>query len=297
MSVISQMEVTPNRVGILYRFLDSQSSPLSEEALLSFLSPSSLQPKKGEDGDETSSVVAQRVLKESKALGLVESGPEEGTVQVPASFRGLDQAGLRAVLAHWLTDPDEAAFRGQEQVPYALAWFLCQSPASPLAFRENQGKAIEAETGGRPLELTNASRFQQLSYWVQYLGLGWQIPTTNGPELVSDPTGALALELEAVLSGSGAMPVHEAIEAVAKRLPVIETGVAREEVEGWLPATKQRGASALSPSTSLALLRLQSRRAIALEQSPDAQGMMRLLTWPDAQRVSHVAWTKNQVGR
>jgi len=299
MSVISTMEATPNRVGILYRFLDAQSAPLSQDSLLSLLSPPSLQPKKATEDDEKekSSTLAPKTLSECKALGLVESGPEAGTLQVPAALRGLDQAGLRALLEQRLTDPAVAAEYGQEHIPYALAWFLCQSPGYPLAFRENQAALIEAETGGRSLELTNFSRFQQLSYWVQYLGLGWQVPTVStGVELVSDPTTALTFHLEPILAPSGEMPVREAIEALGRRLPVLETGAARKELEAWLPDEKQRDENDLSASTSLALVRLELRGVLSLEERSDAQAM-RLLTWPNTRRVSHLVWKKSPFRR
>lgn len=293
MSVITTMEATPNRVGILYRFLDSQSGPLGQDTLLSLISPPTLQKKGGDDDDkDKASALAPRTLSECKALGLVESGPEAGTLQVPAALRGLDQAGLRAFLEQRLTNPVLAADCGQDQIPYALAWFLCQSPASPLAFRENQARVVVEETGGRSLELTNSSRFQQLSYWVQYLGLGWQVPTVSaGVELVSDPTEALALHLEATLAPAGALPIREAMEALGRRLPVLETGAARQEVEGWLPDEKRRGENDLSASTSLALVRLELRGVLGLEDPSDATAM-RLLTWPNTRRVSRLVWKK-----
>jgi hypothetical protein len=294
MSVISTMEATPNRVGILYRFLNAQSVPLSQDDLVALLSPPSLQPKKGSDDDEKEkgSVLAPKTLAECKALGLVESGPEAGTLQVPVALRGLDQAGLLGLLEKRLTDPVVAADCGQEKVPYALAWFLSQSPANPLAFRDNQAGVIEAEIGGRSLDLSNYSRFQQLSYWIQYLGLGWQVPTESaGVELVSDPTEALERHLEAILAAERELPIREAIEALGHRLPILETGSVRQDVESWMPDDKRRSENDLSASTSLALVRLELRGVLGLEDPSDATAM-RLLTWPSTRRVSHLVWKK-----
>lgn len=293
MSVISVFQATPNRIAIVHRFLRTQTKPLAEKVLLQLLSPPELQKKKADQvdqEDEPSTTLASSVLSECKALGLVvDAGDGEVCLaeDVPED--------ILSFLERRLLDPEEAKQYRQDSVPYAFAWFLCQHPATPLSLKENQKHRVERDTGGKTLDLSNLSRFQQFGYWVQYLGLGWRMSGPGGLRLVPDPTEALMRHLPAVLKdGEGA--IHDVIADLGKRLPVLETGVVRTEVEAWLPKEKRRAPGDLSPSTSLALLRLQRRGVLVIEARSDAP-MMRLLTWPNPTQASHLVWKGNGGGK
>lgn len=292
MSVISVLEATPNRIAIVHRFLRTQNKPMAERMLLQLLSPPELRKNANQVGEEEErpTTLASNVLAECKVLGLV---VDAGDGEVCLA-EGVPE-DIRAFLERRLLDPEEAKQYRQDSVPYAFAWFLCQHPATPLSLKENQKDRVERDTGGKTLDLSNASRFQQFGYWVQYLGLGWRISGPGGDRLVPDPTEALMRHLPAVLKdGEGA--IHEVMEKLGKQLPVLETGAVRTEVEAWLPQEKQRAPGDLSPSTSLALLRLQRRGVLAIEARSDAP-MMRLLTWPNPTQASHLVWKGTEGGK
>lgn len=292
MSVISTVEVMPNRIALVHRFLRMHADPLPEKTLLQLLSPPEIRKKPAavpKPEEEKPGAVAPAVVRECKALGLIaDAGGDQVCLAEDANM------DIRVFLEQRLLHPEEAERCRQANVPYALAWFLCQDPASPLLLRHNQKDRVESDTGGKTLDLTNKDRFRHFGFWVRYLGLGWWLRGSGEERLVPDPTEALLRHLPAVLQG-GEGPIQEVIAALGKRLPVLETGAVRETVESWLPLEKRREPGDLSPATSLALMRLQRRGVLALESRSDAP-MMRLMTWPNPTQVSHLVWKGTERG-
>lgn len=285
MSVISSLPAVPNRVAIVYRFLQGFADGIQEDELKAILSPSALKAQDAED--ERGSTMADYVLREARALHLVET--EGDVVRVPPDLRGMNDAALLGYLERTLLDPVLARDANQEQFPRALAWLLVQDPARPLGFGDNQSQRVVEDCGidSQSYELTNKARFQNLVYWAQYFGYVWRFELGRSTLVVPDPTPALDRHIRAVLRERKEVPVGELVTMLAERSPVLENGSVRREVEELLPSDRRRPGSALSRSTSLALLRLRRRGTITLERRADAP-VLGIASWPDMEPVSHI---------
>ena len=107
--------------------------------------------------------------------------------------------------------------------------------------------------------------------------------------VIPDPTGALARHLPATIASQGPSEISAVMTEVGARLPVLESGVARNEIESLLPPDKRRPEGYLSKSTSLALERLELRGSVKLESVADAH-VMNLDRSGEPRAVSHIAW-------
>jgi hypothetical protein len=115
----------------------------------------------------------------------------------------------------------------------------------------------------------NDVRWNGLRFWGDYLGFFW-VDHRRWP----DPTAAVREELPAVFGGASELPAAEFLRRLSARLPVLDDGRWRVEVEQALdPAAWHRPAqdNLLSTSLSRALWRLaQPGGPIRLESLADA---------------------------
>lgn len=306
MSVISNLPVTPNRVEIIVRHLESCGTRgIARDQLMARLTPQALRRSNAfGEGDEPGAgqtTVAGAVVDETLRLGLAERYDDGGNewirVTAPASAdrpTALPSESLRSRLERVLLDPATAEVTDQRQFPKALAWFLAQDPERPFDFGENMRQRIEEQCGPdvNAFELTNASRAQNFFYWARYLGYAWYVGIQNSPPIiVPDPTAALERHLPRLMGGRHTLALADMIEAWRGLCPVLEGGAVRMAVEELLPASLRRPAGMLSRSTSLALERLDRRGIIHLERQSDAPAVV-LATWPDPLPVSHITYTR-----
>lgn len=287
MSVITSFTAVPNRLSILYRFIDSSEKGIGKDELQSLLVPPALQ-RLGKNNDEEgpSSTLADDVIREAKALGLIKE--TESLFSVPDERRGMDGAALYKYIGAALLDPELSQQTGQPYFAKVLAWFLCQDPAIPIAFSNNLRQEAEQECCPEAgIELRNAAAFQNFIYWAQYLGYAWQMQIGPSRLVVPDPASAFERLLSEILASKIEMPVAKFMVEINKRSQVFEGGEAREFVEGRLPAAKKRKSGTLSKTTSLALCRLERKGKINLDSRSDAPAM-NLAIWPNERPVSHV---------
>lgn len=283
MSVITRVQVTPNRVAILFHFLKGYADGLKADELESLLSPAALAGKADEE-ESGGSTTPSEVMREAKNLGLVQENKDK-VWAVPAQLRGLDDAGLLDYLEQRLVRPDLASQCEQGQVPRALAWLLMQDPAKSLSWTQIPDWAIKEI---HAYEMTNNSPYQQMGYWARYLGYAWRFEAGKGSRfLVPDPTEAMKRHLRAILGKGQRMDIAGLMAQLAVRSPILEGGAVRQELEERLPAQDRRRPNALSASTSLALMRLSSSGVIHFERRADADAML-LSPWAQSQPVSHV---------
>ncbi|MSR09286.1 MAG: hypothetical protein EXR82_07115 [Gammaproteobacteria bacterium] len=288
MSVISDVDVTPNRLSILYQFVQERGEMgIPAQDLRAYLGPNALQRTKNPEGPREP--IAEAIMREAKRLHIIQE--EEGTLRVPKELRGKSSTDLQTFLDGTLLDLERAEATDQRTFPRALAWFLCQDPAHPLSFGTNYNLLVNEDCGEEvsAYGLTNQARFQNFVYWAAYLGFAWRLEVADQANFVMpDPTEALARHLRPILEDKGRLPIAEALALLAQSCPVLEGGAARREVEERLTPAKQRQPDALSKSTSLALERLEHQRLIHLHDADDAP--VHLLTnRRDPRPVSHVS--------
>jgi hypothetical protein len=149
-----------------------------------------------------------------------------------------------------------------------LAWCLAQDIYTlPSTYADIEGLLKKQVIPGRFIIL-NDTRWPGLRAWARYLGFA----TGDDSGLLFDPTVAVRSELVEMLAPGESMPASEFLPRLAERLPVLDTGAYRIEVEQVLRPETWRSAPAdhLSTALSLALRRLQRQGTIALDTMADA---------------------------
>lgn len=156
-----------------------------------------------------------------------------------------------------------------------LAWCLCQDiyllPASwdggindLFVYQVKPGRSI----------IQNDTRWQGLQDWARFLGFA--VDSRAG--IFLDPTAAVRSELEEFIESGELIPADEFVSQLAARLPVLDTGSYRIEVEQALrPETwSAPPIGYLSTSLSFALRRLQKQGVIGLVTLADAGSRLTL---------------------
>jgi hypothetical protein len=149
-----------------------------------------------------------------------------------------------------------------------LAWALAQD-IYELTFDTGGDAAVALTntqaTAGKHI-LLNPTRWSGLSFWARFTGFA------SGDGHGIDPTEAIRAELPAIFQGSKVLLAGEFLRELSARLPVLDFGRYRVEVESALKDTAWRRPpnGHLSMSLSLALRRLQLDQTIALDALADA---------------------------
>jgi hypothetical protein len=140
--------------------------------------------------------------------------------------------------------------------------------------------------------LLNDTRVPGFKAWARYLGF-----STDDDNLFMDPTEAVRAELTGMLKPGQAMLADEFIDELSTRIPVLDGGAYRIEVESVLHSDKWRRPpdGHLSMSLSMALKRLDLDGTIKLETKADASSSLHLTgrgyrTWA---RFTHVLLRKD----
>ena len=201
---------------------------------------------------------------------------------------------LRDEINEGLWDSSE----GGRDLTRAVAWYLSQSPlAPPMRWNEPLGvdTAQERQFESSERIFSNDTRWGAFTRWATFLGFGRFLPTDAKEVLVPDPTDALRDVLPTMLSPQR-QEVLPVVEALGRRLPVLDGGRYRREVEARMrPGAVHSASDLLSPSLSHALLRLRDEGLILLENLADAPFKLRFAEGFGQERtVTHVSMASNQ---
>lgn len=149
-----------------------------------------------------------------------------------------------------------------------LAWALAQDIYN-LGESAAEMEAMERLQVTNPRSIfQNTTRWPGLRVWARYLGFA----TGHGADFLFDPTEAVRGELANIFHGGESMPAEAFLEGLSERLPVLDGGVYRKEVEANLrPDTWRKPEQGhLSMSLSMALRRLELNGTIVLDRKADA---------------------------
>jgi hypothetical protein len=155
-----------------------------------------------------------------------------------------------------------------------LAWCLCQDIYSlPTAWNEINDLIARQILPGRAI-LQNDTRWGGLKDWARFLGFA--VESRAG--IFFDPTVAVRTELEQFMKCGILIPAEEFFLELASRLPVLDTGSYRVEVEQALrPETWSAPPTGyLSTALSFALRRLQNQNILDLRILADANTKLTL---------------------
>lgn len=287
MSIVSVAEAVPNRLFAIYGTLLTRSGGDTRERLKEQMMPPSL--RRGRDNQSTALFDAS--LREARAIGLVVEQNENLTVP-PTAQPKPRQSEDEAFRAHVLRVLYQEAFidgSGQSKVAPALAWLLMQNPLRPMPWSENPLPIISRQLADEEFfDLGNASRLQTLAYWARHLGFA-RLVGASQVFIVPDPHDAIARLLSNIFDNNAPLRASEFRKRLAEICPLMEDGSVRTRVEQQASGEIVRAnTQRLSRSTSLALIRLEARGRIELQQRSDAEvNLLDLGT--SERRFSHIS--------
>jgi hypothetical protein len=283
MSILINVDAMPNRIRALAEIAASESE-ISRGELERRFAPNSKATKTFRD--ILREAIRLNVLIENKETKNVSLSPDLSKKQVSnrTDFLGFCRACL--------IQNSGKDCHGNEAFPRALAWLLTRPIGPQLA----AGSEFEVEimkdlSGDEIYELTNASRSSVLVYWAQALGFAEWLKFDEKNYCNPDPTRVLRASLGKVLEKKHQTPIADALEKIAREVPVFETGRIRKEVEARLNTPREP--KYLSQSTSLALSRLALNGTIKLDHLADAPTLLLSTLDKRDEAVSHVTLIKS----
>ncbi len=154
-----------------------------------------------------------------------------------------------------------------------LSWALAQDiynlPDSANAIETLEGSQVN----GQLTIFKNYTRWPGLRSWARYLGFA-----TGEKDFLFDPTEAVRGELSSILGAGETMAATVFLDELSTKIPVLDGGIYRKEVEAnlRLDTWRKPAEGHLSMSLSIALRRLELSGAIVLETKADAGSVAKL---------------------
>lgn len=154
-----------------------------------------------------------------------------------------------------------------------LSWALAQD----IYNLPDSAKGIEALEGpqvnGDLAIFQNDTRWPGLRPWARYLGFA-----TGENDFLFDPTEAVRSELSSILGEGETMAATVFLDELSAKIPVLDGGSYRQEVEAnlRLDTWRKPAEGHLSMSLSIALRRLELNGIIVLEIKADAGSVIKL---------------------
>jgi hypothetical protein len=156
-----------------------------------------------------------------------------------------------------------------------IAWLLAQNIYGFPTTWNGGVESVENDqvTAGKTV-IQNDTRWNGLRFWSRYLGFA----SGDSGAFQIDPTAAVRDELPAIFGSNKELPARDFLSALSTRLPVLDFGSYRKEIEGQLNEASWRKPleGHLSMSLSLALRRLDLDKSISLAGRADTGSSYRL---------------------
>ena len=242
------LPVTPSEVGI---------EPIGEDVVGWTIDAAEWFGLVERDGDS---------VKPSRSLDGVE--PHELSKRLPTiTWKGL-------LFGRRWDDGDAWDQRGRGgDLALALGWFLAQNPWSDKLDGDSLQLAHERQMNYPPDmtdRLINPTKMSPIIRWAHFFGFGRRDPVNEGL-FVPDPTSAIRSILGELPEAE--YPANKFLTEIAKLCPVLDKGAVRKVIskslhDGMLSWETEKGE--ISPTTSLALHRLEAADVIKCETVPDA---------------------------
>lgn len=261
----------PNVLVVLYDVLARSTRPVARDELLEKVAPDRVAHEGGKQ--------ARQTLGRWIELGLFVEG-DEGVELVERPHRSLNNdteliaqvrvdACTRALHADNNADFWAAKEARAADFTRSIAWVLAQDVYRPLYsnLEELQPTQLVDPTA---VLMQNATRRSGLKTWGRFLGFLRPTPRT---EIEVDPTVAIRDALPSLMQPGQSRPVAHFIDDLALKLPVLDGGVWRREVQARMSskAFPPMAEGQLSTSLSRALLNLWRNQEIFLENRADAR--------------------------
>ena len=256
------------------------------ENLLNIASPKSLNYCKNDQE------MANKTLNRWKELGLFVQN-EKGDIKLSDECRSLykssngslasiAQLSGQLVLAptnnqNFWSDTDNKS----ADFSRATAWMLAQDVHDfvPTSHTVVEPICNEQVMSSDVILLQNDTRWPGYVSWATFLGFGRLDSGKASGGLITDPTPVVRFHLEDLLPKRGEVAINDFIGELGTKVPVLDGGDYRREVESKLKSDKWKKPKEgeLSTSLSRALLRLRESGHIRFEARSDAAAQMNLI--------------------
>ncbi|MBU9187920.1 protein DpdG [Burkholderia gladioli] len=171
-----------------------------------------------------------------------------------------------------------------------LAWCLAQDIYTLPSTSEGIDNLVTTQVKpGGFIFMNKTNRLSGFRAWARFLGFA----TGDDSSFFCDPTVAVRSELKEVIQKNETVPAAEFVSRLAARLPVLDSGAYRLEVEQVLRSERWTAPAAghLSTALSFALRRLQKQGMIGFVTLADAGSRLTLVgqegrTWESFTHVS-----------
>lgn len=274
MSILSVLEAVPNRIQLLGRTIAAEG-PMSRADLQGFVQ----QPDPSQFNNIVREAVRLGFLSEDKTLGL--------SLAVPKKVAN-DVEEFRLFCFERLITRSPDHNDENSSFPRAAAWFLSRPTWPQLRWGGEVRQYINEELQGDDFfDLTNESRAQMFAYWAQFLGLMERTFFDGVTYCSADPARAIESIARSILRPGSSFAIRDFLSELSSKAPVLEGGVFRKEAEGR--SKKRRDDQAISPATSLALLRLELKGTLSFEEASDAEVWTLGVTDDERRRISKVS--------
>ena len=252
---------------------------MAREDVVAHMMP--LEPKLDQMGSIIREAVRLRLLKEESGSVALADGVRPRDVKDDNWFADFMDRALFGRLLNYSDDNRPAAF--------AVSWLLTRPTIPELQWRQDLAAAMRTDMDGDDTyDVINVDRAAMLSYWAHFTGYAEAFGLFGKTFLIPDPTRAIERRLAEVFGREAALAFPRFQNSLASLAPVLEGGAVRAQVEERLH--RKREPSHVSQATSLALLRLEARNAIALEARSDAPHRTLDLGAQGTRSVSHILW-------
>jgi len=280
----------------LFKCLVAHDGQLPRETLIGLCAPSSAVP---------SSDQAEKTLRTWQKLGLFqeEDGgnisivscsstdkeePEQAAAKLPATLRRLllaeeNNRGL------WEKESSEST-----DFTRAMSWMLAQNVYTVPGGSHPLIETLEAQQirNQEVRIFQNDTRWVGFKAWASFLGFGWRSAVPQKNTLIIDPRVAVQDALSDLYADSRELPANEFFQKLTKRLPVVDGGQYRKEVEAKISTAnwEKPGSNEISTSLSRALMQLHETGVITMVSKDDADKKILLGRNGEIRRVSHISF-------
>lgn len=157
----------------------------------------------------------------------------------------------------------------------AVCWMLVQDiyTMPTQTYKDVEKHDLRQWKAGRLRAFQNDTRWSGYQDWATILGFGWFAPKLNIISgLVSDPTPCVRDALSDVFGKERELHQRDFLSRLADCLPVVDGGKYRRKIEDQLDPRQWHRVDEheISPTLSLALIRLESEGVLSLEPRSDA---------------------------
>ena len=258
MSLLHTVESVPSRVRGLFSYLLTLEGGIAHGDLVRTLSPQILNDNQH---------CARKTIKEAQELELIEINQDTiVTLHAGLQVDERDPKNRSLVTEMLPSIITRLAFTNPKNIQnynlgQAIAWVLTRSLFDkPLDWNQAENELGKVH----PLGL-NDVRFGNLVHWITYLGFARE----EGTALVADPTIAVRRALKTVLLDQSTKDLSNVIQTLANKLSVIDGGNHNKDLLKKNPNLAAADGQ-VSPSLSIALLRLKEEGFIKLEHRADS---------------------------